>query len=705
MDVKCERCSTEYEFDDALVSGRGTTVQCTNCGHKFKVRLRDGEASEDFWNITTVDGRALVFTSLRDLQRAIHGSLVERGDRLSRGGFPPKAIGQIPELKPFFDQRDAQAMRPSPDPITGPALAPQAVSTSVQEKVRPRQATNPEFLAPPAELPPVGTSPPTLVGTGPLTTEQVFPVMVDAPPSRADVAAVSRPPPPETLRFVPTDDDPPPPRSAPTPAPEPHWEDHGTVPSEPPGPSSRHQSTAGPDVDDTAPAPRDGRDPPPRADAERPIEIYDDRLRGSSASLPDIVSPRRRSVGGVVIVAVVVACLFALGAVWARKNLAVVAGASRPPSSPDVGPRVASFLSNGEKALADGNVELAKESFDKASALAEGDPHVLIGLARLTAIRADLFWLRSRLLPADAADEHRLTQDSLNETAAIARKAAQDAVSVAPEDPSVIRAKIDALRISNDREGARALVGKITSISTQPESAYVLAALDLAETAPIGSVVVERLKVAASAESGPGRARALLVFALVRSGDVQGAKAEIARMSTMPRQHPLLPLLRAFVEHTNLPSSSVKGDGGVAAVGNGDPSKSGQGTSVHRPVAMPSDPRDLVLQGDRARARGEYDRARTYFTAALEKNANDSEALAGLAAISHARRDLVGARIAYKQVLAINPNYVPALVGLADVEWESGDKVDAIQMYKDIVDRYPEDSYPKRVKQRSEGGR
>ena len=32
MDVTCERCGTEYDFDDALVSERGTTVKCTNCG-------------------------------------------------------------------------------------------------------------------------------------------------------------------------------------------------------------------------------------------------------------------------------------------------------------------------------------------------------------------------------------------------------------------------------------------------------------------------------------------------------------------------------------------------------------------------------------------------------------------------------------------------------------------------------------------------
>src|SRR6478672_12096102 len=119
MDVKCERCNTEYEFDDALVSGRGTTVKCTNCGHKFKIRRSDGDFSEDFWNVQTGDGRTLVFTSLRELQRAIQTNLVERHDLLSRGGLKQKPIGQIPELAPFFDQRDQRrSQTPPPPPVT-----------------------------------------------------------------------------------------------------------------------------------------------------------------------------------------------------------------------------------------------------------------------------------------------------------------------------------------------------------------------------------------------------------------------------------------------------------------------------------------------------------------------------------------------------------------------------------------------------------
>src|SRR4029079_12759156 len=139
MDVRCERCSTEYEFDDALVSGRGTTVKCTNCGHKLKIRRSDGDFSENFWNVQTRDGRTLVFTSLRELQRAIQTNLVDRNDLLSRGGLKQKAIGQIPELTPFFEQRDLQA----------PSEIPHAPTTSASESPsrppRLRTSTRPDF--------------------------------------------------------------------------------------------------------------------------------------------------------------------------------------------------------------------------------------------------------------------------------------------------------------------------------------------------------------------------------------------------------------------------------------------------------------------------------------------------------------------------------------------------------------------------------
>jgi predicted Zn finger-like uncharacterized protein len=40
MDVRCEKCQTEYELDEARLKPSGVTVKCTHCGHMFKIRKR-----------------------------------------------------------------------------------------------------------------------------------------------------------------------------------------------------------------------------------------------------------------------------------------------------------------------------------------------------------------------------------------------------------------------------------------------------------------------------------------------------------------------------------------------------------------------------------------------------------------------------------------------------------------------------------------
>ncbi|MBK6534676.1 MAG: zinc-ribbon domain-containing protein, partial [Deltaproteobacteria bacterium] len=62
MDVVASRCKTEYEFDDALVSERGTTVKCTNCSHQFKI-FRPPSESEGgrAWTLRRPDGTVIPF--------------------------------------------------------------------------------------------------------------------------------------------------------------------------------------------------------------------------------------------------------------------------------------------------------------------------------------------------------------------------------------------------------------------------------------------------------------------------------------------------------------------------------------------------------------------------------------------------------------------------------------------------------------------
>ena len=40
MNVRCEKCQTEYELDESRLKPGGVTVKCTTCGHMFKIRKR-----------------------------------------------------------------------------------------------------------------------------------------------------------------------------------------------------------------------------------------------------------------------------------------------------------------------------------------------------------------------------------------------------------------------------------------------------------------------------------------------------------------------------------------------------------------------------------------------------------------------------------------------------------------------------------------
>ena len=104
MDVTCSHCNTEYEFDDALVSDAGTSVRCTQCGHRFKVRRREGSAAPEVWIVRTVEGHTLEFRALRELKVAIGNKKVGRDDVLSRGSGRPRRLASIAELEPFFSQ-------------------------------------------------------------------------------------------------------------------------------------------------------------------------------------------------------------------------------------------------------------------------------------------------------------------------------------------------------------------------------------------------------------------------------------------------------------------------------------------------------------------------------------------------------------------------------------------------------------------------
>jgi tetratricopeptide (TPR) repeat protein len=425
----------------------------------------------------------------------------------------------------------------------------------------------------------------------------------------------------------------------------------------------------------------------------------------------DIYTPPRRRTGARI---VAIALLLALGLLgWAaEKRYHIAARVTRnvePAAQAD--PRVETLLADGERALAEGQLDLAQSDFDKASVLKERDTRVLIDEARSAIARADVPWLELRLIVADAAVERRTIKAQLDERASQAGKAADEAWSAAPHDPQALCAKLDALRLAGDLDGARGYVVAVFAQASQPETAYALAALDLAQASPPWPAVVERLRLAAAGEGSAARARAALVYALVSSGDLAGAKAELVKLEALPRPYPLLPRLHSLVAgseriaaatpasvQTTLPDAAAADSASPLpqAAANTPPAAIGES---NRPT-----PRSALQSAAEAMRSGDFDRAERIYQAVVTAQPNDSQALAGLGDVLRLRGDPWGAIDAYQRAIAVNPSYLPALLGLGDVQWGRGDHAAASRTYKQIIDHFPEGTYPQYVKQRGAGG-
>jgi predicted Zn finger-like uncharacterized protein len=139
MDVRCDRCQTEYELDDASVTAEGATVQCTTCGHTFVVTrevspaaappvlpggtpgpmLGSSSSPTPSWMLTTEEGKTHRFRDSTTLQKWIVERRVTREDRVCPPGGAWHRLGDVEELRPFFDvvdqaDRSAAAARARP---------------------------------------------------------------------------------------------------------------------------------------------------------------------------------------------------------------------------------------------------------------------------------------------------------------------------------------------------------------------------------------------------------------------------------------------------------------------------------------------------------------------------------------------------------------------------------------------------------------
>jgi predicted Zn finger-like uncharacterized protein len=184
MDVRCEKCQTEYELDEARLKPGGVTVKCTNCGHMFKIRKRSitnvgapppepprgrpasapparpparpapsiagpsdeaptnrradsvigdplprAEGGDDrHWLIRLENGEQKSCRELSALQQWIVGGIVTRESLISRSGKTWKRLGDIAELAQYFNIAD-EAQRARQERSTKPQAKTQPAGT------------------------------------------------------------------------------------------------------------------------------------------------------------------------------------------------------------------------------------------------------------------------------------------------------------------------------------------------------------------------------------------------------------------------------------------------------------------------------------------------------------------------------------------------------------------------------------------------
>ena len=781
MDVICERCHTRYEFDEALVSARGTTVKCTQCGHLFKVHAPQGAARVESWTVQTLQGDRYVYRAMRELQAAISHSRVTREDVMIPSVGAPRRLGDIEELESFFPDLpglDPDTIRQGKRQVrtrigVQAPLAAQAVRRAPMDRDgQPLPTRTGTTLRPPAAAP----SPSTVLGS--LPRAQISPVSLSGPALIAELArsaggadgtlrsedssnaptTVTRAdeaPTRVTSRMLDEADD----------GPTDHDErGHAAVP--PAAPSSSigeavqaMQHAVAEALEDGDRAPRDAASLASSAAPtlrravgqygfeESELDITDDGAHDhelaqrdfgravriseapptiqppsdpSSPSLapltptpsmarPSVLTrltsfgdPRFSSSGqpgrqpsfarwtiGLVVLGVLTVVAFTL----VKRYLPSSAPAA---SATGFDARVDKFLRAGQDRLAAGDLEGAREQFVMASGVTDTDPRVMQSLAEVEVVRADVAWLRVRLLPSDDAGRGAADQELARATKR-AEEATERATALGPKDRGCIRLRISVLRLGGDRDGARSLVEQLRDPS--PEDALVLAALDLGEKEPSWPSVIDRLQTAARAEQRLGRARAMLVYALARAGQKDAAGKELELLASYSPPHPLLEPLRRFVEGASA-SAPLAEDGGAAGPASSGAASAGAGGDEE----VPSDFREALRRAQAARAEGKLDRAETLYRAALSKSPGNSEALEGVAEVARARGDSSAAIAAYESLLRSNPAYLPALAALADLKWQTGARGEALALYRQVVEAAPGSSYAKHAQSRLDSG-
>lgn len=668
MEVRCSNCATEYEFDDALVSARGTSVKCTNCGHQFRVHpAASGGPAAETWVVRDTAGKETTFTSLRDLQQGIVKGQLDPKHEMSHAGQSFRPLQEIYELQTFFNAARQRA-RPAPRTLLGVGRDGRPIRNSSPPPRRRASEPAQERVTPVAGVPAIKTPAASVrAGSSPSSS-----------PPRVSLEEVART-----------------------------------------GYSQRHSTPL--------PPYQSGLDRDTGAPTGVQAAVPWQHLQGLHSDSELDALAKGRGAGSRWIVAVVVLGALALigGTVGREYFLGFI---RREPVQARVDGRVPALLDQGRAALGRGDFDTASAELAKASVLAEADPRVAALNAQVLVSRAELSSLLLRanyeldkafaeakpparkktpaelateaeVLAKQAADQKQL-ELTFRDHLAKAKAAVDEAVKRDPNALDVVRAHVDELRLEGQQREARRYVGALSAQATDAQNAFSLGALDQAEGTSGYPSAIDRLRVAARTEEGLGKARGLLVYVLAQSGDAPAARAELDKLETLAPQHRVLPALRSLVELAKAkaapeesaeaavrrpvakPPASPEAVAGAAAPATGaaTPGTSPASSGV-------SDLKSTLAEAGTLHRQGDLAGAERLYQSIIVKNPNNIPALSALGDIARQRQSNATAAVFYDRVLRIDRNHLPTLMSRGDMYWHSGNRLLAVALYRRALGR------------------
>jgi len=656
MDVRCERCGTEYEFEDGRVTEEGVTVKCSNCGHLFKIRKKsfvltepvtlgkkEGEdAGARNWMVRKADGTVLSFKELTTLQKWIVERKVSRDDEISKSGETWKRLGGIAELASFFQVVDAA--------ITGsmPAAQPQ------------------DTLPMPAAAPP--TAPPSH------TTQ---PLPAAAPPSQPAVPVQPQEP-AVTPQAVP---------QSPVPVPQ------AQVPPQPPAAEPRDPSY--PVMPAQAPA--------PQAPSE-PDSWGEPGLAGADDDVVEKWKKRGRRKWFVIIPLMVIVAGVGVWYLVSPDSFMGVIHSITGKSDAIPPAAVTQFQSGQAHFLKDSSSELdlAVRDLNAAVSAAAGkypDAMALLGEVyvtraakndlRISALDRKIAALNKQikaLTPADGSEprgevkkqilpfnnqkveiqkKRNVLVDAARKDLDEAKRYVDAAAEIAPEAFAPKRALADYLRVlkAGREQVDRPLKAAQTAKPNDPVLMYIEGAFYADDPASL-EIAAGKLTQAVELMPELVRARYLLAEVLLKQKRPEDAKTHLQRIVQESPGHQMAKDLLATLEKPPEPEK---------------PKVPGQPDTYEGWMQLA-----LKLQ-DKGQAKKSLDA----FNAALELKPDDVKALTGLGYSYFDMGQLSNALKSFRQALKNNPRHGGAIIGLAEVYKDRGDNANAVEFYQRYLEMLP----------------